>query len=368
MLRCKSSSHPMNPQAFLLAAFFAAASTQGISMAAEVSTDPVGMTKIHLDEGYNMVSVSLLNPIVFSGVVLQTSTSPGSVITVSGSNVNVGGQLDASKAYYAETVADTGGAADFIGDRFEVDVASTKTAANATIVIQGASATNTINPLPNLAGARIIVRPHVTLAQIFGGLGNMKLKGASSAGSADQVMFWSNQGVKYISYWLRSNVSGSIVQWRLLENSSDLTDYSSLPIPPGVGLFVLRQTGAGSLDIVHTGEVRMTPFRQPLPVGYSLISHSVPLNMSPAQRRMNRDNGFTGASSAGSADQILKWSNSAFQTFYLRSNVSGSIQQWRSSSGADATDYMFETQFLNGDTAMFVNKLAPDPEYIIGLP
>jgi hypothetical protein len=340
-----------------------------LSSAQEVATDPVGFTTIGLSPGYNSVSVSLVKaPVLIAKVNASAGVSGNTITLTAGAPTNVGSILEPSKKYYFEVIKEGANQMGYEGERFEINVSSTIAAANNTLVAAFPSETNTMSELPNLSDYQITIREHITMFDIFGGLGNNFMRGSSSAGTSDQVMFYNNATNAFETYWLRSNAGNTVVQWRSLDVPTDQTDYSSKTIPPGAGVFVYRQPSAGNLSFRVTGAVRITPFRQPLPAGYSLQSHPAPLDHSIAYRQMSRENGFAGSSSPSDADQLQIWDGSQFQVYYFRSNVSGSVQQWRNVDAGDPVDYKSVEGLINGDQAVLFRKLTADPNYIIKFP
>jgi len=323
-------------------------------------TNPVGFVTLNIQPGYNAIGPTLVNSPVFQGLV---ASSAGSAITLSttGGSINLATTLQAGIQYYVEVAQPNGAVATYLGDFLEVDVATTRAAANNVISMQVASYNTLSSPLPNLTGYSVIIRPHVTLGQAFGTLGNILLKGAGSSGSADQVQFYDRTTGGFQTYWFRSNVAGTIAEWRSL-NGADTTNYSNLAIPPGVGVFVLRQLANPALNITFVGSVRTNDLRQPLVQGYNLVAQGLPSGHSPASLGMNIAGGFVGAGSAASADQILFLdpTTGSYSTYWFRANVAGTTQQWRSLNAADTTDYMNTTSFFDGTKAVFIVKTAAD--------
>lgn len=325
----------------------------------------VGFTRLNLAPGYTAIGVSLLHLSQVSGKVASPGVS-GNVITLSPPAVNVGAQLEAAKQYYVEIVTEGTTALGYCGERFEVDVAATKAGGANRITLRPTATASTMNVVPDLSGCHLVLREHVTLSQVFGGAGRVLMKGTDSSATSDQVLFYDNVTNAYKTYWFRSNAAGTSVSWRSLF-AGDTTDYSQLPIHPGVGLLVYRQATAGSLSLIHAGQVRTNPFRLPLPAGLSLISPPVPMTHGPAQAGMVKENGWVGSGSTSTADQAHVWNGTSFGVYWFRANASGSIQEWRSSNSSDTTDHMHNTSLFHGSSSIFVKKLRPDPEYITNL-
>lgn len=337
--------------------------------AQESVSDPVGFTTLDLPTGLSEVSISIVNPAILTSRVAATAGVSGNVITLGqGAPANVAPRFDPTKKYYLEITG--AGAYDlgYVGDRFEVDVAATIASANNTLTVQTPSITNTMETVPNLSDYRLLVREHVTMFQVFGGLGKMLMKGSPSLTASDQVHFFDNATNLWVLYWLRSNAAATIVQWRHMD-ANDTTDYTHMPIPPGVGVYVHRQPSAGPLKLYHVGAIRTNPFRQPLPAGKSLLSHPVPVDHSITQRQMFRYNGFTGTASYSAADQIhILRSALLYDGYYYRANASGSVQEWRNVEQADTAPYHNVPDFFKANRSFFIKKMTADPEYIVQLP
>jgi len=326
-------------------------------------TGLVGFTSLVLNPGYNAVAISLLNLDVIRGRIANPDGVSGNVVMTTSTGVNLGAALKASKQYYLEVVGESVNNLGYVGERFEVDVAATIASANATITLKTSSPTNTISPVPDLSDYGFVVREHVTMAQVFGGTGNVKLSGSGLASSSDQVLFFDNATGGFTTYWFRANAQATDVSWRSTTDG-DTTDYSNMAIRPGIGLFVYRQPSAGAITLTMAGAVRNTAFRNPLPAGYTLISPPAPMKHSPAVANMVAANGWKGSGSASAADQVHVWTGRAFDAYWFRANTTGTIQEWRNTNDADSANHMNDALFPSGK-AIFVRKLQPDPEYIV---
>lgn len=327
------------------------------------TTEPVGFISIDVQPGYNAVGPNLVNASIFQGGVASTS---GSTITYSttGTTVNLSTVLNASKRYYLEITKPNPSAATYLGDVLEIDVAATIASANNVVTIKAASYNTLTTPLPDLTGYSAAIRPHVTIGQAFGTLGNILLKGAGSSGSADRVLFFDRASGGFTTYWFRANAGGTIAEWRSLD-SADTTDYSSMSIEPGIGVFVVRQPGNPAVKISFLGSVRTNDLRKPLAQGFNLLAQAIPSNHSPAMLNMTKAGGFTGAGSSASADRILFYEpvTGSYTSFWFRANASGSIQEWRSTNPEDTTNYMNSTTFFDGAKAVFLQKISADADF-----
>lgn len=326
-------------------------------------SNPVGFVTLSIQPGYNVIGPAMANPPVFQSTVAGAT---GSTITFGqgGATVNLATLLQDNTRYFVEISKPSGNVASYVGDVMEVDVAATIASANNVLTVKAAGFNTLSAPLPDLTGYSAMIRPHVTIGQVFGTLGNILLHGSGSAGSADQVLFYDRTTGGFTAYWFRANAGGTIAQWRSLDGA-DATDYSTLPIEPGAGVFVLRQATNPAVNIPFVGAVRTNDLQKPLAEGFNLVAQALPAGHSPAMLNMNIAGGFVGAGSAGSADQILFLdpATGGYATYWFRANGSGTVQQWRSLDANNTTDYMNDTTFFDGTKAMFILKTADAPNY-----
>jgi hypothetical protein len=95
------------------------------------------------------------------------------------------------------------------------------------------------------------------------------------------------------------------------------------------------------------GVVRDHLFRQPLPVGMSLISLGVPLMHSPTTAHLLVADGFTGTTSQSTSDKCYVWqgdstSTQAWDTYWYL--VNGTLKQWMKAGGG-STNYTTTSLF-----------------------
>ena len=245
-------------------------------------------------------------------------------------------------------------------------MAATIASANNTVTIVANAASNTLATLPGantLAGDMLVLRPHLTLGQLFGTKGNTPMQGATVASSADQVQLLNTGTQAFETYYLLRNGSGTVVQWTKVGGGS--TSQDALVIPAGVGFVVVR-SGTANVALTWLGEVRLNGFARPLVAGNSLTSSPYPIDASPTQRAMTHANGFTGSTVATSADQIQLYTAGAVQTYYLLRNASGSVEQW-TKVGGGSTNYNL-VAILPADGSAVIHKVAADALFFEPLP
>lgn len=189
-----------------------------------------------------------------------------------------------------------------------------------------ASEHSTLKTLPaNLIGARMVVRRHLRLADVF----PTTLLGGASSVEADQVLFHTGSG--WETHWLLR--VGALLRW-VRSGDSTLADSSATIIPPGTGVMV-RVRGPG-LSRFHTGHVRTSPFRRPLRPGNNLLAAPWPLDGTPAGWLLHPANGFTASTGPTVSDQLQLWNGTAYQGYWLARL--GSSIRWISQASSDFTD------------------------------
>jgi hypothetical protein len=230
--------------------------------------------------------------------------------------------LAEGSSYYAEVVGhSTAASSDYIGHRFELDEQASRVAQTGKVFVSN-TPYNTLDSssLSQILGHRITIRPHWTLATVFGTGSSAALNAANSPAEADQVYFATAKGLTV--FYFRKGNDGSTPQWRSLSGGAGNQDGAI--IPPGVGVFFKRQGNSGIFTV--TGEVRSTRFvRSPVASGQLLVS-GFPVSASPADLRLVGTSGLTAGTVATAADQLLRWNGGSFESFFLQS---GSSPVWR---------------------------------------
>lgn len=229
-------------------------------------------------EGAQTAGVSLVNAPLYAGRVEQV-LGAAEVLLANAQAIQVNGET----AHYMEVLDGT-----LAGHRLEIASLN-----SGMVVLELDSALSTLKTLPeDLRGARVVVRPHVTLAQVFPA---DVFKSAAVASAADQVMFLEN-GV-WQTHWL--NGGG---QW---VSSVGAASPNGRIIPPGTGLMV-KTTGPAKA-VTLTGHVRTTPWRRTLNPGQNLLALPWPVDATPATLGLTAENGFTASTSVAAADVLQLW-------------------------------------------------------------
>ena len=228
--------------------------TAALSHAVDSYSEVVGYQKLVSSQGFTTVSMPLVKPAIVTGTV---SSKSGSSITLSAS---IPAGTDATKPYYLEVTSGT-----LAGERADVTV----TAGSAVVVI-AASSYNT-SALSTLAsGDSVLVRAHVTLADLDASC-SPGLVGDDVNG--DRVLFFVNGA--FVPYMKASDGS-----WY---EDGGLDDMSNLPMRPGIGMLIHRRA-ATATTLTQTGVVRANKFARPVAKGFSFFAPAYPVDLSPDHR------------------------------------------------------------------------------------
>lgn len=291
-----------------------------------VSTPIVGFQKSTLPANvYAGIGFPLLNQAVLSGVVSSKSSA---TITLSGSSA-IGSQLQAGQPYYIEVTSNSN---NLVGSRFDVNVGSTISANNSTIVLDAASPRNTANlSQTDITGATIALRKHVTLDQIRQSISGSLVGNDASANDADSIAIYN--GVGFVSYWLGADLQ----TWN---SSEDPDDHRFDVVAPGQGI-LFKKKGA-SASLVSSGSVRSNDYRQVLTAGFQFSAPGFPLQYSPNTLGASLANGWK------AGDSILVYGGVGFSEYTLLSD-----DTWTDQASPDAFNAV---NIVSGDGA-FMTKM-----------
>jgi hypothetical protein len=339
----------MNFPRFSCSALIALLSLPALTIAqvqeATATTGPVGFQSTEVPVGTTAVANPLVNPNIVQAAVASNTAS---VVTVSGVS-NVGALLSDGEPYYLEVV---NGA--LAGERFDLDTAATKTAANGTVVINAASANNTTALTEGgLGSSQVVVRKHVTLEQIQGFF-SPALSGNNNPASADQVALYNPTTGTTTTYFLR----GDNTSWR---QSGTTNSANKLPVPSGSGFFVTKRTAPTTYTSV--GSVRTNHFAFPMPQGSSFRAPGFPVTYSPTSLGGTASEGWTGNNNPALADQLQVFnpSTGTFSSYFLR----GDGVTWRQSG---TTNNVTSSQILADNRPFMVLRRQGDQNYILPSP
>lgn len=253
------------------------------------------------------------------------------------------------------------------GQRFDIVSASgnTITVANDSDPHAAGAPFNTLTSAApaSLAGDRIAVHRHWTLAEIFPPDGFVA---SGTMTSADEVQLFA--GGAWSLYWLYSN-EGSPMWIKAGANSS--VNQGSTVISPGHGMFFNNRHTETS--ILSYGEVRENDFIRPLAVGNNLVGGGYPIEQSingAGGRAMSTATGFFGSRDFKTADSIFVWradqtiDSPGFDTYYLLNAAPARPDLLRWVKVGDASILVRDAQnLLSGNRSVFVRTRDGLPQY-----
>ncbi len=269
------------------------AQTHGITAASA----PQGWQRFDLQPGHQTIGISLLNAPALAGRIEEIAEGNRVILSATGSPPTAD-----DPPCYLEVLD-----GEHAGHRFDL-----ATDEHGHLTASPDSPHNTLNELPaTLAGARVIVRQHLTLKQVFD---RDPIHGGPSAAHADQVLF--HLGANWESHWLL-DIPG-LRRWTR-NGDATLKDTGGRIIAPGAGLMLRRTLVAdpGPATLTLTGHVRATPFRRPLIAGYNFITSPWPLDGTPNGWQFTPANGFTATLNPALSDQIQIWNGSHYTGYWL---------------------------------------------------
>ena len=264
------------------------------------ATSPVsGWNHLELEAASQTFSMPLLKPEVYSGFA----------------GAATGSAFAPGKRYYAEVIS-----GELDGRRYEVDEVSSTSTAIAYMSV------------PPPANARIAIRPHWTLGELFP---VALFHAGTSASNADRVMFFDGSGYEVV--WLQSRTGGA--QW-VRDGDATLADAGVTVIGPAEGVMVNPREAPVTLTVV--GEVRSWKFAAPLHSGAQLVGSGYPMALTVADRGMDGTAGFTAGANSTTSDQVRVWSGDnvpgqASYTTYFYRQTGGLGRFWSTSSAEDVS-------------------------------
>jgi uncharacterized protein (TIGR02597 family) len=344
----------MKPKAFLLAALLAAVSTQGITMAAEVSTDPVGVNKVTaLGNSDTRFSVPLHRPAEFQGVVHSVN---GGDITVQGLptwNVN-------AFVYTAGTQSNTYYVSFISGNKegmyYTVTANTVAAGANTATVTVDLNGDTFAGATGVAQGDKFKIIPYWTLKTLFPGqVGITGTTAAGGAGSATKIYFpnLTSAGINFFTggvCFYYTGTGGSGPGWRKVGSGVARMD-DEVVVPDS--FLIIRQEGVATSAIhTPTGVVPMSKRKivlgtlqanlaQDNPVAIDVL---VPMTLSESQ--LYQSGAFEGTTSAGGAvggdrlfvydDAAVGYNKSPIAMYFYYTGTAGGGPSWRMIGGGTA--------------------------------
>lgn len=308
--------------------------------------DALGWQTRVLQPGVSSVGLSFLQVPIYSGRIASVSDGALLLDDVAAHHLIV----DPDASYYVEVCSGA-----YEGHRFDVAFIG-----DGFIELDYNSPHSTLTALPStgLAGARICVRPHATLAGTFD---KHHFTSASSAATADQVLYYDNGA--YAGYFLLKWGASAQKpnQWTTV-GSGSVAVQDGRVIAPGTGL-MMKIVGTAK-TLVMSGYIRGNDFKRGLVSGNNLIALPWPLTGSPASAHLTLADGFTGSSSQASADRLQRWNGSAFEGYWL---VDVGAYHWWVTSASGSFQNLDATGLLPAGEAVLL-RTQPSSPVVWGMP
>jgi uncharacterized protein (TIGR02597 family) len=292
------------------------------------ATTPVGFVTMTVSgtggtkpTAYTFTSLGLVNPIAFQST---TTTSVGGTTTIAdtsatwANNAYNSSTAGAPPTHFVEILS--GPAA---GSMY--DIVTTDGSAKSLTVSSALAAGVT-------AGVSYAIRPHWTLASVFGPTVNQAggLAGGS-AGNADEIQLFRSGG--YVGYFYQT--SGRNVLLNAWVSSSDLnTDAGNTVIYPDDGIVIARRQ-SGPVRVTVSGAVKTGQTSIPVLTGYTLLGNVYAAGMTLGTSGLYTGDASSGLApgSAGEADQVIFWNGTGFVSyFYQTSGRNVLVNAWVSAS------------------------------------
>ncbi|WP_395742478.1 Ig-like domain-containing protein [Prosthecobacter sp.] len=317
---------------------------------ATAATAPYAWQQWTPQNGMQSVGVNVVNTPVFSG---YAHSATDTVLYLTDASY-LPGVVDADACYYVEITDGT-----YAGHHWDLAHIGDRA-----LLIDTESANNTLAALPaDIGGARMAVRKHITLGQVFD---KTLLRGASSPASADQVQVLSENGFK--TYWLLR--AGSYHQW-IAAGDATLTSADGMVIPPGTGV-MLKSAGSSASVLLITGQVRTTPFAHLISSGFSLLANPWPLPASATGLNMTSASSFTATTGPASADALQLWKGDSLAGasgydgyWFFQSPRSATAAAWVSSRDATLRSQNGLPLFKAGRAAYFTRHGSSSSVWVV---
>ena len=203
-------------------------------------------------------------------------------------------------------------------------------------------------------GGHFEIRQHATLSSLLGAVPTT-LAGAATIGSADEVQAFNSSTQTVARYYYKTSGLGG-TGWR---SSASTANRAATIIDPEQGLVFVNKSGSGHSWLV-TGDARTGTLAALVPQGISWFTVTEPIAVTLNQLGLytgSSTTGFIGAATITSADEVQRWTGTAWERFYYQSGGVGGTG-WRSSasSSLDRSDQLFQP----GEVIVVQRKAAPD--------
>ncbi|MFP6854939.1 MAG: hypothetical protein VB980_04085, partial [Opitutales bacterium] len=253
-----------------------------------------------LDQGLRVSGLPLANKRILGGRVLAND---GNSVTLSALDTPLAELIGPERAYMEVLEGP------FEGERWEV--ASDQPWPDRLALAVAHAANTKFGPLPDLTGRKVVVRPHLTLGQIFGRAGQ-DLDQPFSVNEADRL--WFLESGRLAPYHIAASNDGEqAFGWSRWGDRS--RNWDDRPIFPGEGFFARRSDPQG-IAFLLLGEVRLNRMIMQLETGPNLIAPSTPFRQSFAELGLGFGK-FKANSLPKTADQAFIWNGNDFDAYFF---------------------------------------------------
>jgi uncharacterized protein (TIGR02597 family) len=312
-----------------------------------VTTDPVGfMTLAFAGNGggtnpaLTFSGLGLANAVAYQGMVSAIGTN---TLTCSGAGWTNNQFNGGNGSFYVEIISGT-------NPGITTDITAT-TASNQTI-----STTDDLSALVSAGSDRFRIRPHWTIGTVFGATNQAGLGGGTST-SADQILLWNGSG--YDTYYYQTSGFGG-TGWR--KAGSPSVNAAGTRMEPDQGLIIVRKKSS-AVALMLQGSVKTGQSSIPVNQGVNIIGNIYAANMTLTSSSL-----YTGSSSTGlsggtstSADQVLLWNGSGYDTYYYQTSGFGGTG-WR--RGGAPTNDASSTIIPMGSSIVVQRQNAPAFDWV----
>ncbi len=304
------------------------------------TTDPVGFVTMNISgnggsgqPAYTFTTLGMTNAVAYQAT---TSSVTGSTTLVDLNSTwadNAYNGAGGTVTHYVEIVSGPGAGTTY-------DVSATSASAHTLTLTQPLAS--------NIAtGASYKVRPHWTIASVFGAANQNGLAGGNST-TADQIQLFHNNA--YLIYYYQTSGLGG-TGWR--QSGAPFVDASATVIYPDDGLLIARLQ-SGNTSVVVQGAVKTGQTSIPVVSGYSLLGNVYAAAMTLGTSNLytaDPNTGLAGGNST-SADQVMFWNGTGFNVYYYQTSGLGGIG-WRQ-TGAPFVDAT--TAPIPVNAALFISR------------
>lgn len=309
-----------------------------------------------LEAGQNAVGVTLIKPAWLSGAIGAVDTAGMRVqdFAIPAAAASAPLLWDTVPAYLEISSSPANVA--LVGERYEVVVTANPGTNQGWISLRNAP-WNTRQDLPaGLVGASYTIRPHWTLANLFGNGARSFLRTARTSASADEVLLPAPNTETLQSFFLCSDPATK--GWRLGKDRKGPEQSQSI-LAPGMGLLIHAK---GPLVFSLYGEARKHALRRPLQAGQNLVSLGQPQALRLGDLITNTSTPLRAESVPALADGVSFLSGVRHERFYP-SLLSGKIQ-WLCTTSTYPVD-VGELEILGPNRAFWIQKRQADPNFAV---